>query len=89
MLTPPLAAGYTQTIVAEVVAQENVTVGAGTFSCYKITYTLTATTQSPPGTLPRLLKTEWWSSDVLGLVKVLNNTFDALETQELASFTLA
>jgi PKD repeat protein len=88
-LTPPLASPYTRTIVAEVVAQEDVTVPAGTFSCYKITYTLTATTQSPPGTLPRLLKTEWWSPDVRGLVKVENYTYDALETQELVSYTVA
>jgi len=69
-----------------VVAMEDVTTVAGTYSCYKIEYTLVATDGVP--VTPVLEMTEWWSADVLGVVKSINHTgYAEVETQELVSYT--
>jgi len=63
-----------------VVGQEDVTVPAGTFNCYKIEF-------SRGGSL---VKTEWWSPDVTGsFVKAVDiGTYASTETQELVSYSL-
>jgi|GEM_PF-423573 len=86
-LDPPFAAPFTNTYEVEVVAMEDVTVPAGTFNCYKIEYTLIAV--DGVAVVPVLEKTEWWSAEVSGLVKVINYTgWDEVEVQELTSCTL-
>jgi len=63
-----------------VVGQEDVTVPAGTFNCYKIEF-------SRGGSL---VKTEWWSPDVTGsFVKAVDiGTYASTETEELVSYSL-
>jgi len=86
VLTPPLAPSAINSYEAEVVAMEDVTTVAGTYSCYKIEYTLVATDGVP--VTPVLEMTEWWSADVLGVVKSINHTgYAEVETQELLSYT--
>lgn len=61
-------------------AEEDVTVAAGTFSCFKMGWYADGT----------LEKTEWYSTDVKNLVKVVDlATYDAEQTQELESYTVA
>ena len=76
-LEPPLTADATENWEAEVVAQENITIPAGTFSCYKIEYRLAGS----------VVTTEWWSADVLGVVKRVNDTYLDTETRVLVSYT--
>ena len=76
MLNPPLPAPPTTIYDVAVVGMESVTVAAGTFNCYKIEYSVSGT----------VVKTEWWSPDVLGFVKqVSTGTYALPETQELVS----
>ena len=67
-----------RTVVVE--AEEEVTVPAGTFTCFKmVTYEDDT-----------VAKTEWYSVDVKNVVKVIDSlTYDADETCELASYTVA
>jgi len=88
VLVPPLAPGTSKVYEAEVVLVEDVTVGAGTYSCFKIEYTLVemdGVAVDPPV----VEKTEWWSAEVSGLVKSINHVgYELEEVQELASFTM-
>jgi hypothetical protein len=63
-----------------VVGQEDVTVLAGTFNCYKIEFSRSGS----------LVKTEWWSPDVTGsFVKAVDTgSYASPETQELVSYSL-
>ena len=87
VLTPSMGIDpVTNSYEAEVVAMEDVTTVAGTYSCYKIEYTLVAVDGVP--VTPVLESTEWWSADVLGVVKSINHTgYAEAETQELVSYT--
>ena len=81
-LTSPLDPLFTRMYDVEVVAQEDVTVPAGTFTCYKIEYS------------ERFILggqrewTEWWSADVCGTVKIIiREALDVVQTLELVSYT--
>jgi hypothetical protein len=79
MLNPPVAAPSTTIYDIAVVVMESITVPAGTFECYKIEYRVAG----------NVVKTEWWSPDVLAFVKqVTTGTYALPETQELASYSL-
>ncbi len=86
VLDPPMQVVPEAVNDAEVVAFESVTVAAGTFDCSKITYTKVEEGGVP--ITPVLAKTEWWSPDVVGTVKIIDHaTFMEEETQELSSYT--
>jgi len=83
-----LAPDYTDTIEAEVVAVENVTVPAGTFRCYRVEVTRTGSSDKAKVN-PQLLRTEWWSAEynLLAPVKLVEVAqWDKPETRELASY---
>jgi hypothetical protein len=64
----------------KVVAEEDVTVGAETFSCFKI--------ETSEG--GAVVKTEWFAEDVKNFVKVVDAaTYASEETWELTSYTVA
>jgi hypothetical protein len=76
----------TNVMEIEVVAMESVTVGAGTYDCYKIEYTQVELDGMAVG--PTLQKIEWFAPEVGRFVKSDNLTgYAEVETQELASFT--
>lgn len=85
---PPLESPYTNTYEVEVVALEDVTVPAGTFSCYKIEYTMVVF-KGDPEDPPTMDYTEWWSPEVKGVVKVVNDRTVSPETRVLVSYTPA
>jgi hypothetical protein len=79
VLNPPLSPSTHTINDVTVVGMEEITVPAGTFNCYKIEYRVAGT----------LVKTEWWSPQVLGYVKqVSTGTYALPEIQELASYSL-
>lgn len=66
---------------AKVAAEEDITVPAGTFKCYRIEYTAAGSTQ------PNLI--EWWSEDVGMFVKLVDyGNYAGIETRVLISKTL-
>ena len=66
---------------ATVAAEENVTVPAGTFKCYRIEYTAAGSAQ------PSLI--EWWSRGVGMFVKMVDyGSYAGIETRELSSKAL-
>jgi predicted secreted protein len=85
-IVPPLAAASTSDYSIHVTAEEDVTVPAGTYTCYRIEHTLVAQDGTP--VTPVLSKVEWWSADVSGMVRSINYAgYDGEETQELTSYT--
>jgi ribosomal protein L21E len=70
----------TTTTYSVVVSSEQVTVPAGIFTCFKIVYTNTANSQ--------VAQTDWWSPQVLGLVKSWNLSYEVQETWELTYYSL-
>lgn len=78
-VNPPLASPSTVTRTVTVEAEEDVTVPAGTFTCFKI-----VTTEGG-----EVVKTEWFSGEVKNNVKVIDTAFGEDETWELTSYTVA